>query len=119
MNRVCKLWLRPSARFFGVWALMAGAMATIGAGQLWANGTASGQAEHPGARVYKQMCADCHGGRGEGVAGKHDEPLVGNRSVVALAKYIARSMPEDKEGTCVGDDATNVAAYIFDAFYSP
>ena len=28
-------------------------------------------------------------------------------------------MPEDNPGTCVGDDAKNVAAYIYDAFYSP
>ena len=75
--------------------------------------------EHPGAKVYQQMCVDCHGKKGEGVAGKHDEPLIGNRSAKALAKYIARTMPEDKEGTCVGADADNVAAYVFDAFYSP
>jgi hypothetical protein len=28
-------------------------------------------------------------------------------------------MPEDKPGTCIGADAEKVAAYIFDAFYSP
>lgn len=28
-------------------------------------------------------------------------------------------MPEDNPGSCVGDDALNVAAYIYDAFYSP
>ena len=64
------------------------------------------------------MCVECHGKKGEGVAGKHDDPLVGSRNVAALAKYIAKSMPEDKEGTCIGKDAENVAAYIFDAFYS-
>jgi cytochrome c553 len=92
-------------------------MVALGADRAWAENEAP--PEHPGAKVYQQMCVDCHGKKGEGVAGKHDEPLVGNRSVTALAKYIARSMPEDKEGTCVGDDATDVAAYIFDAFYSP
>jgi mono/diheme cytochrome c family protein len=75
--------------------------------------------EHPGAKVYQRMCVDCHGAKGEGVADKHDDPLVGNRSVASLTRYIARSMPDGKEGTCVGDDAANVAAYIFDAFYSP
>ncbi len=80
---------------------------------------ARGAGEHPGAKVYRQMCVDCHGKKGEGVAGKHDDPLIGNRSVTALAKYIARTMPEEKEGTCIGEDADNVAAYIFDAFYSP
>jgi len=75
--------------------------------------------EHPGAKVYREACVECHGKRGEGVAGKHDEPLAGQRNVPALTKYIAKSMPEDKEGTVVGKDAEAVAAYIFDAFYSP
>jgi len=65
------------------------------------------------------MCADCHGAKGEGVADKYDEPLVGNRSVASLTRYITRAMPDGKEGTCVGEDAVNVSAYIFDAFYSP
>ncbi len=69
--------------------------------------------------MYQQMCADCHGGKGEGVADKYDDPLAGNRSVSSLIKYISKTMPEGKEGTCVGEDAENVAAYIFDAFYSP
>ena len=75
--------------------------------------------EQPGAKVYREKCASCHGKNGEGVAGKHDEPLAGRRNVPALAKYIAKTMPENKEGTCVGQDADDVAAYIFDAFYSP
>jgi cytochrome c len=58
--------------------------------------------EHPGAKVYQQMCADCHGAKGEGVADKYDEPLVGNRSVPSLIRYISRAMPDGKEGTCVG-----------------
>jgi len=78
-----------------------------------------GKPEHPGAKVYRQMCADCHGAKGEGVADKYDEPLIGNRSVASLIRYISRAMPDGKEGTCVGDDAANVAAYIFEAFYSP
>ena len=28
-------------------------------------------------------------------------------------------MPEDAPGTCVGEEAAQVAAYIYDAFYSP
>ena len=35
-----------------------------------------------------------------------------------LAKYIAKTMPDDDPGTCVGEDAEKVAAYIHDAFYS-
>ncbi|MEO6739475.1 MAG: cytochrome c [Chthoniobacteraceae bacterium] len=76
-------------------------------------------AEPPGAKIYRKECASCHGKKGEGVAGKHDEPLIGRRNVPALSKYIAKSMPEDKEGTIVGKDADDVAAYVFDSFYSP
>src|ERR671913_193202 len=58
-----------------------------------------------GEQIYHETCASCHGAAGEGVAGKHDEALVGDKSVDALAKLIARTMPEDKPGTCTGDDA--------------
>lgn len=95
---------------------------TAGAVALLAGPSAMAQEinpEHPGAKVYREACAECHGKRGEGVAGKHDEPLAGQRNIPALTKYIAKSMPEDKEGTVVGKDAENVAAYIYDAFYSP
>jgi mono/diheme cytochrome c family protein len=72
-----------------------------------------------GEQIYRKTCASCHGSKGEGVAGKHDEALVGDKSVDALAKLIARTMPEDMPGTCTGDESRAVAAYIYDAFYSP
>ncbi len=76
--------------------------------------------QHPeGAAIYKKLCADCHGDHGQGVPDKYDEPLHGNRSVEALARRIARTMPDDDVGACVGPDAAHVAAYIYDAFYSP
>jgi hypothetical protein len=75
--------------------------------------------DHPGAIIYRKMCEECHGGKGQGVDGKYDEVLAGERSMASLARYIEKSMPEDKEGTCVGEDAKNVAAYIYEAFYSP
>ena len=50
---------------------------------------------------------------------KYDEPLHGNRSVQSLARRIARTMPDDNVGACVGADAEAVAAYIHEAFYSP
>jgi mono/diheme cytochrome c family protein len=74
---------------------------------------------HPGKRIYEQLCVGCHGANGEGVAEKYDEPLVGNRTLPSLVRYIARTMPEEDPGACVGEDAEQVAAYIFDAFYSP
>ncbi|HVE40318.1 MAG TPA: DUF1592 domain-containing protein [Planctomycetota bacterium] len=70
-----------------------------------------------GKLVYLKKCASCHGPTGEG-SKDHPEALVGDRPLEKLAQYIAKTMPEDKPGTCKGDEAKNVAAYIFDAFYS-
>ncbi|MFN5656205.1 MAG: PA14 domain-containing protein, partial [Verrucomicrobiota bacterium] len=75
-------------------------------------------APRAGEAVYRQDCMSCHGPVGEGVAGKSDEPLVGEKSVAALAKYIAREMPEDDPGTLSMADATAVAEHIHQAFYS-
>src|SRR3954467_8056045 len=75
--------------------------------------------EHPGATIYRKLCAECHGDKGQGVQDKYDEPLHGNRSVESLARRIAKTMPDDNVGACVGQDAEQVAAYIYDAFYSP
>ena len=73
---------------------------------------------HPGMVIYKNLCIDCHGENGEGVRDKADEPLVGSRTLESLAQRIERTMPEDEEHLCVGEDAKTVAAYIYDAFYS-
>ena len=43
---------------------------------------------------------------------------MGERPLAALARYIAKTMPEDAPGECVGEDADRVAAYIYEAFYS-
>jgi Protein of unknown function (DUF1592)/Protein of unknown function (DUF1588)/PA14 domain/Cytochrome C oxidase, cbb3-type, subunit III len=68
--------------------------------------------------VYRQDCISCHGPVGQGVAGKSDEPLVGEKSIASLAKYIAREMPENDPGTLSLADATASAEYIHQAFYS-
>jgi len=78
----------------------------------------AGADEPAGADIYQQKCARCHGMSGEG-AKAHPQPLVGNRSQAQLAKFIAKSMPEDKPGTCTGPEAEKVAAFIYGAFYSP
>ncbi len=70
-----------------------------------------------GEQIYKEQCASCHGKQGEG-SKEYGHPLVGDQSVGQLAKYIAKSMPDDDPGTCVGQDADKVAAFIHDAFYS-
>ncbi len=73
---------------------------------------------HPGKAIYQKLCVDCHGERGEGVKGKADDALVGSRTLESLADRIDRTMPEDEEHLCVGEDAKQVAAYVYDAFYS-
>lgn len=72
-----------------------------------------------GGTIYRSLCASCHGPAGEGVADKYDEPLYGTRSVESLARLIHRTMPEDDPQACVDEDAQAVAAYIYEAFYSP
>lgn len=71
-----------------------------------------------GETIYKNKCASCHGKSGEGVPDKFPHVLEGDRSVAQLAKLIAKTMPEDKPGTCIGEESEKVAEYIHDAFYS-
>ncbi len=73
---------------------------------------------HTGAAIYRAQCAKCHGPQGEGGTEDYDEPLYGERSIEALARFIAKKMPKDEPGSCTGDDAQRVARYIYDAFYS-
>jgi cytochrome c5 len=72
-----------------------------------------------GEQIYRQSCAHCHGDKGQGVKDEYKEPLVGDRSIKELARLIAKTMPKDDAGTCTGEEADKVAAYVFDAFYSP
>ncbi len=70
-----------------------------------------------GAQIYRDKCASCHGAAGEG-SKENKKPLAGSKSVGQLSRVIEETMPEDDPGTCVGDEARLVAAYIHDAFYS-
>ena len=76
-------------------------------------------ASDAGLKIYRDQCVRCHGASGEGVAGKHDEPLYGERSIESLARLIARTMPEDKKQKCPPEEAKAAAEYIHGAFYSP
>jgi hypothetical protein len=71
-----------------------------------------------GSAIYRQDCASCHGPAGEGVAGKADEALYGEKGIPALARYIREEMPEDNPGSLSQAEAEAVAAHIHDAFYS-
>ncbi len=70
-----------------------------------------------GATVYKQKCVRCHGPSGEGTE-KYARLLAGDRTVPALSRLIAKTMPEDAPGECVGAEAEAVARYIHESFYS-
>lgn len=71
-----------------------------------------------GVQIYVRQCASCHGAKGEGTPEDYPQPLIGDRTLPRLTSYIAKSMPEDDPGSCVGEDAEKVAAYIYEAFYS-
>ena len=71
-----------------------------------------------GEQIYRQRCASCHGAKGEGTEDNYPNPLVGEKSVVQLANFIARKMPKDSPDKCKGPDADKVAAYIYETFYS-
>lgn len=75
--------------------------------------------DHPGAAIYRRLCLDCHGPQGEGVEGKADEPLHGDRDIAWLTDQVERTMPEDEPERCVGEDARAVSEYLYHAFYSP
>lgn len=47
--------------------------------------------------IYREDCARCHGPQGEGVAGQYDETLYGEQSMTSLARYIHRTMPDDRK----------------------
>src|SRR5678815_3154820 len=71
-----------------------------------------------GRDIFRQHCAKCHGRAGEGVKGKYDGPLQGERPLEKLTSYIARNMPDDAPGTCTAEEASSVARYIYQTFYS-
>jgi cytochrome c553 len=79
---------------------------------------AAGDPVRSGEQIYRKQCASCHGASGEGTDDYYPRALTGERSVASLARFIAKTMPEDAPGECVGEDAEKVAAYIYDAFYS-
>src|SRR5437588_11601029 len=69
----------------------------------------------PGQEIYREQCASCHGAAGQGTADNFPRPLAGDKSLAQLTGYIEKSMPKDDPGSCVGGDAKNVAAYVYDS----
>ena len=76
------------------------------------------QRQLAGREIFREQCARCHGRNGEGVKGKYDDALHGDRPLDKLTRYIEKAMPDDDPGKVVGADAAAVARYICDAFYS-
>ncbi|HEX5471626.1 MAG TPA: DUF1592 domain-containing protein [Lacipirellulaceae bacterium] len=72
-----------------------------------------------GEQIYHDQCARCHGPKGEGTTDNYPDPLEGDKSVAQLTKYIHKSMPDDLDTKVPADDAAKVAAFIYEAFYSP
>ena len=98
---------------WGRLALTALVVVIIGAGRIFADeSTLTGEA------IYQAKCASCHGIKGEGKTESYPHPLVGDRSIGELTEYISKSMPEDKPGTCVGEEALRVSQFIHETFYS-
>ncbi len=71
-----------------------------------------------GQQIFQEHCIRCHGDRGQG-SEQHRDPLHGDLPIEDLARYIDETMPEEEPGLVVGDDARQVAQYIYDQFYSP
>ena len=68
--------------------------------------------------IYANQCADCHGSGGQGGTDAYQDPLVGDRSLKSLVRRIVRTMPEEDPDLCVGQEASDVAYYVYHAFYS-
>ncbi|MEX2671590.1 MAG: DUF1592 domain-containing protein [Phycisphaeraceae bacterium] len=100
------------SRGFG-WAFLSGVLLclSLGAGAV--------QAAEPGEQIYAEKCASCHGVSGEGVRGEFSSHLSGDMSLAKLGSYIERWMPEEDPDEVVGEEAEQVARYVYDAFYSP
>ncbi len=95
-------------------ALLAGlGCAAVRADELDAGNQPSGE------QIYAVQCARCHGKAGEGTEEEYPDPLVGDLPLAKLAALIDKTMPEGAPEKLNADGSQRVAAYIYDAFYSP
>ncbi|MDQ3332379.1 MAG: DUF1592 domain-containing protein, partial [Planctomycetota bacterium] len=75
--------------------------------------------DRTGEQIFTQQCASCHGEKGQGAEDGYAKPLFGKRPLVELAKVIDETMPEGEPEVLSAEESAKVAAYIYDAFYSP
>ena len=90
----------------------------IASGLMLCTSPAAAEEKSPGKALYQKLCAECHGDRGQGVAGTYDETLYGDRSLADLTKIIVETMPEEEPGACVAAEAQAVAEYMYRTFYT-
>jgi hypothetical protein len=83
-----------------------------------ASGRVVGKSKELGEQIYRSQCQQCHGEAGEG-SEHYRQSLQGDLPVAELGLYIQETMPEGEPELCIGDEALEVARYIFDEFYSP
>ena len=110
--RTAMLRLIPFQRVLHALALAAGLVASV-------SQKAAAEESRGGEQIFKELCAKCHGATGQGNEEHETGPLSGDRSLAELTELIDKTMPEGEPEKCVGEDAKAVAAYIYDAFYSP
>ena len=70
-----------------------------------------------GQRLFTAQCAPCHGAKGEGGAG-YPKALIGAQTTAELASFVSKTMPPGAKHIAA-TEASLVAAFMQDAFYSP
>lgn len=71
-----------------------------------------------GESIWNKSCADCHGGKAEGVSGIYEDALAGDDTIGQLADVISSTMPEGEPELCVAEDAKAVAMWLHHNHYS-
>ncbi len=71
-----------------------------------------------GRALFSQHCVSCHGENGIGVSGVFERPLHGDRSVLDLADYIDRNMPEGQPELLDDQQSKLVAEFMHATFYT-
>src|SRR5262249_9134681 len=70
-----------------------------------------------GEQIYKKQCVACHGASGEG-SKEYPHALAGEKQLPQLTKLIAKTMPDNDPGSLSADEATKVAEFVFETYYS-